>query len=66
MAGEGPGTIDEIMIGPEIQEKGENLGEENAGKEEILLDQNEEAKNFEFFHIGPYKVGVTFFCFYLP
>lgn len=46
VAGEGPGHVDEVM----------DTGDE-APREEILLDENVEAKEYEFYHIGDFKVN---------
>jgi hypothetical protein len=46
VAGAGPGHVDEVM----------NTGDE-APREEILLDENVEAKEYEFYHVGDLKVN---------
>ncbi|KAG0605070.1 hypothetical protein M758_9G029100 [Ceratodon purpureus] len=44
--GEGPGHVDEVM------ETGNGVPEE-----EVILDENKEAKEFEFYHVGEVKVS---------
>jgi oligopeptidase B len=45
--GEGPGHVDEVM------ETGSG-----APAEEVLLEENKEAKGFEFYHVGEVKVNI--------